>query len=163
MLKAAQNYITQIQEKYAECMYDLNYQWYFGYRGTALPQIDSNNYNDHKFASVDKDGNVIGYISYCTNDPANSCYNFGAISFNKGNIEFVRDIKQALDDIFYKYNFDRIEFCCFDGNPVLRNYRNFIKRHGGREIGIYKRCNRLMDGKLYDSVAFEILKEDYIK
>lgn len=162
MLKPAQNYVSQIQRKYIEHMYDIDYQWYYGHRGTAIPEIDNNNYNTYKFASVDKDDNVIGYISYCTNVSANSCNNFGIMSFDKGNLSFVKDVKQAIDDIFFKYNFNRLDFNCFVGNPALRGYRNFIRKYGGREVGVLRQCNRLMDGKLYDSVMFEILKEEYL-
>lgn len=161
MLKPAQLYKDNILTKYAEHMYDIDYQWYYGYRGTSLPHIGDNNYENYKFASVNKDNNVIGYISYCVNVSANSCNNFGIMSFEKGNLLFIMDVKQAIDDIFYKYNFNRIDFCCFDGNPALRGYRNFIKRYGGREVGIYKESNRLMDGNLYDSILFEILKKEY--
>lgn len=163
MLKSAQNYINQIHDKYSAHMYDIDYQWYFGYRGTELPGIEDHTYNNWRFASVDENDNVIGYISYSLNQSANGCTNFAAMSFDRGNLEFVRDIKQSIDDIFLKYNFDRLDFSCISGNPVLRNYRHFVAKHGGREVGTYRKCSKLLDGKLYDSVLFEILKEDYVK
>lgn len=161
MLRPAQNYVSEIQRKYIEHMYDINYQWYYGYSGTEVPCIPDNNYEKHWFASVNDKNEVIGIITYSINISSMSCCNFGIMSFDKGNLSFVRDIKQAIDDIFFKYNFNRLDFNCFVGNPALRGYRNFIKKYGGREVGVLRRCNRLMDGKLYDSVMFEILKEEY--
>lgn len=161
MLKPAQNYITEIKTKYADTMYDLNYQYYHADRWTSFPSISEDNCWKHQFASVDANNNVIGYISYSINLSAESCDNFTIISFDKGNLTFVRDIQQAVDDIFNKYNFNRLEFQCFVGNTALRGYRNFIKRYGGREVGTLKQVNKLIDGKLYDAVIFEILKEDY--
>ena len=46
-------------------------------------------------------------------------------------------------------------------NPAIRGYRNFIKKHGGRECGYYRQIARLQDGKLHDRVEFEILKEEW--
>lgn len=163
MIKPAQNYITEIQGKYAEHLYDIAYQWYYTYAGTRIPDIPDNNYNSHWFASVDSNNDVIGIITYSINEAARSCYNFGIMSFSRGNLQFLRDVKQVIDDIFYKYNFNRINFLCFADNPALRGYRHFIKKYGGREVGIYRQCNMLMDGKLHDAVIFEILKNDYIE
>lgn len=161
MIKPAQNYVSEIQKKYIERMFDINYQWYYGYPGTEVISIPDNTYDQHCFASVNGIGEVIGVISYSINISSMSCYNFGIMSFDKGNVSFVRDIKQVVDDIFFKYNFNRLEFNCFVGNPALRGYRNFIKKYSGREVGVLRQSNRLMDGKLYDSVLFEILKEEY--
>lgn len=163
MIKSALNFADEIKSKYAERMYDIDYQWYFGWRGTEIPKIEENSYNAYRFASVGKDGNVIGYICYDTNLSSNSCINFGIISFDRGNLNFVRDVRQAINDIFYKYNFNRIEFHCFDGNPALRGYRNFIKKFGGREVGRLRKAVKLLDGKLYDTIIFEILKSDIRK
>lgn len=52
---------------------------------------------------------------------------------------------------------NRISFRCYVDNPAIRGYRNFIRKHGGRECGYYRQNARLQDGKLHDSVEFEIL------
>lgn len=161
MLKPAILYKDKILENYSNILYDVRYQWYFSGQGTSLPNIQDNTYNRHCFASVDKNNNVVGFVTYGINSSANSCNNFGIISFDKGNIQFIRDVKQALNDIFYKYNFNRIDFYCFADNPALRGYRNFIKKYGGREVGFLQQSNRLLDGKLHDFIIFEILKSDY--
>lgn len=161
MIKPAILYKDNILTKYAEVMYDPAYQYYFGYPSSWLPNIPDNTENGHYFVSVDKDNNVIGYITYSINHLSKSCFNFGLISFDRGNITLIRDTYQVVDDIFNKYNFNRIEWNCFADNPAINGYRNFIKRCGGREVGYLKQTNVLMDQKLHDSVLFELMKEEY--
>ena len=162
MLRPALLYAEQLKEKEIETMYDIRYQYYNGSIGSYLHTLADNNDNVHEFVSVDEENKVIGLITYQINHSALSCYNFGIMSFDLGNIKFVRDIQQAINDIFYKYNFNRMDWCCFEDNPHIRGYRNFIKRVGGREIGYYKQSNRLMDGKLHNSVLFELTRDDYV-
>lgn len=161
MLKPAILYKEQLMEKYSEIMYNPEYQYYFGYPSSWLPNIPDNTENGHYFVSVDKNNNVIGYICYAINYLSKSCFNFGIISFNKNNITFGKDVYKTIYDIFNKYNFNRIEWNCFEDNPAIRGYRNFIKKCGGREVGYLKQTNVLMDQKLHDSILFEIMKEDF--
>lgn len=53
-----------------------------------------------------------------------------------------------------------MEWWGYKDNPAIKGYRKFIKRFGGRECGYMRQTSKLMDGKLHDSVMFEILKED---
>ena len=87
--------------------------------------------------------------------------NFGAISFDKGNVEFAKDLYQAICNVFEKYHMNRLSWGCFVENPAIRGYRNFIKKHGGRECAYYRQIAKLQDGKLHDSVEFEILAEEF--
>lgn len=165
MLKPAELYIDEINKLHMENWYNPDYMYYTG--GTCRYNLISNGsnndgeYRDHKFVSIDKNGKLIGYISYTPEWKAMSVNGFGAVSFDRGNIEFARDIYQAINDIFYKFNLNRIEFGCFDNNPALRGYRNFIKKFGGRECAHYRECTKLIDGKLHGYFEFEILKSEY--
>ena len=107
--------------------------------------------------SVDKNDNLIGYISYSVDWIAMSTDRFGIISFDKGNIMFGKDVYKAICDLFEVYHMNRISWCAYVDNPTIRGYRNFIKKHGGRECGYRRQNARLQDGKLHDSVEFEIL------
>lgn len=42
-------------------------------------------------------------------------------------------------------------------------YRKLIKKLGGREAGILKENKKLIDGKYYDEIIFEIFKDGYLK
>ena len=82
------------------------------------------------------------------------------ISYNKGNLEFIRDLHKVITDLFLVENFNRVEWWCFKDNPATRGYKKFIKRFGGRIAGeLHKSCV-FPDGSFHDTYIFEILKED---
>lgn len=163
MLKPAQLYADELKRKYVEVWYDPEYMYYSGWIGSSELNISENTYDSHNFASVDKNGNIIGYISYSVNYAAMNANNFGAISFDKGNLEFAKDLYQAICNVFEKYHMNRLSWGCFVENPAIRGYRNFIKKHGGRECAYYRQIAKLQDGKLHDSVEFEILEGEFKK
>ena len=63
--------------------------------------------------------------------------------------------------LFEKYRMNRIGWFAFADNPAVRGYRNFIKKHGGRECAYLRQISKLADGKLHDAVEFEILAEEF--
>ena len=163
MLKPAVMYEKQLYERSLKCIYNPRYMYYFsgaGQEGIRLP-------NEQKFGrylvSVDKDENVLGYIGYALDYETMTADQWGIICFEEnGSIEFAKDVYQAISDCFTKYGFERVAWCCYADNPALRGYKNFIKRYGGRISGYFRKCVRLMDGKLLDSVSFEIMKDEFI-
>jgi RimJ/RimL family protein N-acetyltransferase len=161
MLKPAQLYKEQLELKNTKTWYDTDYMYWNGSTGNHNINLPDNNYEWHCFVSVDKDENVIGFISYSINWTSVSADRFGIISFDKGNMTFVKDIYEAVCNIFEKYNINRIQWSCFADNPAIRGYRNFIKKHGGRECGYHHQIARLQDGKLHDDVEFEIMASEF--
>lgn len=161
MLKPAQLYKDRLYEEYVKTWYKPENIFYTGWTGDSIPEIPDNNYESHHFASVDENDNLIGYISYSVDWISLSANRFGIISFNKGSIIFVRDVYKAVCDLFEKYHMNRISWTAYVDNPAVRGYRNFIKRCGGRECGYSRQVVRLQDGKLHDSVEFEILASEF--
>ena len=163
MLKPAVMYEKQLYERSLKCIYNPRYMYYFsgpGQEGIHLP-------NEQKFGrylvSVDKDENVLGYIGYALDYETMTADQWGIICFEEnGSIGFAKDVYQAISDCFTKYGFERVAWCCYADNPALRGYKNFIKRYGGRISGYFRNCTRLLDGKLHDSVSFEIMKDEFI-
>lgn len=160
MLRPAQIYEEKLQKANIETWYDLKNQYWNGWCCANKIKLEDNNSEYHQFVSVDKDDNVIGYICYYVNWTTKSVCNFGMISFAKGNMQFITDLKKVVTDCFYKYSMNRLEFKAYADNPVIRCYRSYIKKYGGRECGYLRKDTMLMDGKLHDSVLFEILRED---
>lgn len=161
MLRPAQLYKEKLQEENIKSWYKLeNIFWNSGY-GDSQINIKEDNYDCHQFVSVDKKDNVIGYITYAVNWSAMSADRFGIISFDKGNVTFAKDIYSAICDLFEKYNMNRVSWFAYADNPAIRGYRNFIKKHGGRECAYYRQIARLQDGKLHDAISFEILAEEF--
>lgn len=161
MIKPAQLYKEEIKKKYIETWYNPEYMYYSGWSGSGEPDIPDNNYDSHHFVSVDNDGNILGYISYSVSFVTMSADRFGAISFDKGNMLFAKDLYQVIYDIFEKYHLNRLCWSCITDNPAIRGYRNFLKKHGGRECAYHRQICKLMDGKLHDDVEFEILAEEF--
>lgn len=163
MLKPAQLYKDELQKKNIETWYDQSYMYYHSGTGAYNIELSDNNCDKHQFVSVDKNDNVIGYISYRIDWQAMNADNFGIISYDKGNIEFARDCYRVVCDLFEKYHMNRIGWFAFSDNPAIRGYRNFIKKHGGRECAYLRQLAKLSDGKLHDAVQFEILAEEFRK
>lgn len=162
MLKPAQLYKERLEEENIKSWYQQENIYWTGTAGSELINLPDNNYESHCFVSVDKNDNILGYIAYAVDWSAMSADRFGIISYQKGNLEFVKDIYKAVCDLFLVYHMNRVSWCCYVDNPAIRGYRNFIKRHGGRECGYYRQVTKLLDGKLHDSIEFEILASEFI-
>lgn len=161
MLKPAQLYSTELNDKFTSSWYDISNIYYTGDTGFYDIELPDNNSNSHNFVSVDSDDNVIGYICYRVDWKSRSAYHFGIISFDKGNLEFIKDVMIAVDECFTKYNLNRVEWICYEDNPAIKMYKHFIKHHGGVQSAYHREVALLMDGKLHNSVEFEILKSEY--
>lgn len=160
MLKPAQLYKDKIQKLQWDIAYDLDYQYFNSDTGNFIYEFSNTNQDHHHFVSVDENDNVLGVISYGIYHLAKSADNFGFISFDRGNLIFIRDACQAVYDIFFKYGLERMGFHCFADNPAMRGYRKFIEKCGGRECGYKRNYIMLMDHKIHDQVEFEILKDE---
>ena len=162
MLKPAQLYKEALREKILESWYDMSNMYWYGSAGTELIEPPNDNYNKHCFVSLGANGDIIGYIAYNIDWQAMSADRWGIISFDKGRLEFVKDVYKAICDLFEIYHINRISWFAYVDNPAIRGYRNFIKKHGGRECGYYRQIAKLMDGNLHDAVEFEILAEEFV-
>lgn len=161
MLKPAQLYKDKLQEENIKTWYKPeNIFWSNG--GDAIIDLPENNYDRHCFVSVDVNDNVIGYIGYMVDWVAMSAYSFGIISYKKNSLVFADDLYKAICNLFNVYHMNRISWSAYEDNPAVRGYRNFIKKHGGRECGHYRQIVKLQDGKLHDSVEFEILAKEFV-
>lgn len=163
MLQPAQLYKEKLQEENIKSWYDQRNKYESGCPGFWEIEFLNNNYDAHQFVSVDKEDNVIGYIAYDIDWVTMSTKNFGIISYKKGSLDFIEDVYIAICNLFEVYHMNRITWTCFADNPAIRGYRNFIKKHGGKECGYQRECVLLQDGLLHDSVTFEILAREFKK
>ena len=158
MLKNAKNYEEEVKRKLRDTWYDPEYQYY--HSGSYFSDLEMNDDSHYYFVSCVGD-RIIGFLSYRINRAVNSVSQFGAISFEKGSATFARDVAQAIDDIFNKYHYNRLEWYCIDGNPVADYYLKFCKDHGGTVMAVEHECVRTLDGSIRDSIGFEILAKNY--
>lgn len=161
MLKPAYLYKDELQKKSIETWYDTECMFWNDGVGSSQINIQDNNYNCHQLVSVNRDNNVIGYITYNIDWTAMSANSFRIISFDKGNVLFAKDLYQTICDLFEKYHMNRIQWFAYTDNPAIKRYRNFIKKHGGVECAYHRQVIKLIDGKLHDSVGFEILAKEF--
>jgi hypothetical protein len=162
LLDNARKYAEEVNSKLMDTWYDDKYK-YYSYNWHSRVEMPDGDWNTMCFVSVDNNKNVLGYISYSLDRAVNSAHSFGAINFSDDKITFGKDLRQVIDDIFCKFNLQRMEFDVICGNPIEKSYDKMVAKYGGRVIGIRKRVATLMDNRLYDSKSYEILREDYLK
>jgi hypothetical protein len=163
LLDNARKYSEELKNKLMDTWYDEKYKYYYmggWHREFTLPEDD---WERMYFVSLDKNNNVIGYILYSLDRSVGSAYDFGAINFSDNKLTFGKDLCQAIDDIFCKFNMQRIEFNVVCGNPIERSYDRMVEKFGGRVVGTRKRAAKLLDNQIYDDKIYEILREDYLK
>lgn len=166
MLKLAYKYKEQLHNIYTDLLFDdnerLNYfvttNWFKYDLG-----IENESWNKLEFVSVDKNYNVIGFLRASIDRNIYSVSNLSIINFYDKNLIFSRDLRKFLLDLFEKYKFNKINFTVVIGNPIEKMYDKYIKKYGGRIVGIYKNEVLLIDNKFYDLKVYEIMRKDYEK
>lgn len=160
-LKLAQLYKGKLNEEHIKTWYNPDYIFWNGSMGNSMVQIPDNHKHICSFVSVDRKDNIIGYIAYTVDWFSQSADLIGIISYKKHNLQFVEDVYHVICDLFEVYHMNRISWFCFADNPAVRGYRNFIKKHGGRECGYHRQIIRMQDGFWHDIIDFEILAEEF--
>lgn len=183
MLKPAMAYKDQLDELFANVMYDDDYFLYMGYaHGHELPKIEPLD-NIYQWAIVSKTyeqncietgrgqfiyyndptrpiDKVIGYFAYRYRPETDTVYNFGLYSFDKGNPIVGHDVFKKMEELCYQHH--RVEWRVIDGNPVIRSYDKFCKRYGGNKITLHD-VVRDMKGFYRDEHIYEIVDKKIIR
>ena len=161
MIELAHKYSDELKLKLLECSLDPRYMYYFGEAGSYNFELGDNTVWRRDFVSVDKDGKLLGYIGYSISLSAGRAHSFGLISFDIGNLAFVRDAQKVFTDIFEKYHLNMISWTAYADNPVASSYRRMCEKFGGKEVAHERQVARLLDGQLHDSITWEISAEEY--
>lgn len=163
MLDLALNHEDELRKLFRTTWFSEKYMFYSGCNWYNEFSINNNNTDTaHQFVSLDKDGEIIGYIAYYIDREDNVVTNLGIINFRDDNKPtFGMDVGTTLRDIFEKFHFRKVMFYCVVGNPIESTYDSMIKKHNGRIVGIFKEEVRLFDGKYYDKKLYEILSKEY--
>ena len=161
MLDVAIKYEDELKEKLYDTWSNEKYKYWNYCTYYSDFEVKKETWEEHEFVSV-LDDEVIGYICYQINRPANYCYGLGIANFTDNKMTFGRDLGKALTDIFEKFQFNKLKFSVVIGNPIEKTYDKLIQRYGGRIVGIFRDDTRLIDGKLYDVKQYEILRSEYL-
>ena len=163
MLDLSIKYEEQLHYLLAKCSLDPYYMYWFGQGGYNYHALEKSTSTERNFVSLDKDGNIVGNISYYIDTTARRACSFGFISFDPGNSILIRDMYECIADIFEKYHMNTMSWCAYTDNPVINSYRRICKKLGGREVGVDRQVTVLLDGKLHDSTSFDVIKEEYFE
>ena len=85
------------------------------------------------------------------------------ISFIDYNPRFIQSVIKYLENILSQGYINRIEFFAYEDGPANKGYKKLVKKFGGKQVGKLTKNSRLLDGKLHDTVFYEVLREDYLK
>ena len=163
MLDIALKYKDELQKLYINTWHQDKYKYYHYNCYHSLPEFTDSTWNGHDFVSINDKGQIVGCIWYAIRRETNSVYNLCIINFTDDIITFGKDLRQALKDIFEKFNFHKLSYSVVIGNPVEKQYDKLTLKYGGRIVGVEKQDTKLFDNKYYDVKRYEILREDYMK
>lgn len=150
-----------LKDKFTSIWYNEKYQYYFnsGYRKRFRIAEDENSYR--QFVSVDKNGDVLGFICYGADFEIGLAYGFGAINFSNNKLIFGKDLAKVIDDIFCKFGFETLEWTVNIENPIKKSYDRFCRDCNGTWMLRHRR-NRKLNGEFCDEVLYEVIKEGYL-
>lgn len=163
MLDVANKYSEEIDELMMNTWYDEKYKFFYATNYRDKFGVKENNWDSHDFVSINKNGEIIGFIGYNIDRPSDYVSGLEIINFSNDKTTFGKDVGEVLTNIFTKFNYRKIEFSVVVGNPIEKSYDKLIHRYGGRIVGIYKQHVKLIDNKYYDEKMYEIFRDDYIK
>lgn len=161
MLKNAMLYKKELQNALIETWYDPKYQYFYGSDWRGIFEMNDDG-NRRDFVSVDKDGNLIGYIGYCIITRTRLATDFGIINFTDDVMTFGLDIRTAIDDAFMKFGIETIEFAMICGNPIEKSYDRIVSRAGGQCLCTQHARAQDLEGNLCDVKLYEITRAQYL-
>lgn len=167
MIELAIKYKDELERLWMDRALDDDAKWEFLGPEMGPPSFDEDDVigKSNSFVSVDpKTGKVLGEIGYTVNRITAQAHNFYCLRFYSegGNgFIFMKDMAQVVEDIFYKYNLNKLQFTVAVGNPAEKQWDTFVEKANGKIVGVFKEELCLADGRIYDEKIYEVLKRDY--
>lgn len=148
---------SEIEDKFKGTFYSDDMMYESGGMFNFTPDIkDEPDAGCFQYAIVDSEQKLIGYFAYTIDWYSSGAYNFGLISFDKGNCIIGRDVYTELLKLIDVYHLHRIEWRMVGGNPVERHYDKFCLRYNGTKH-IFRDVFKDNFGNYRDSIIYEIL------
>lgn len=136
MLKPAILYKEEIVKKSFELFYSKDYMYYMGTEECWPINIrDNSEYGEFQYAVLNKDEELVGYIAYRIDWHSLRAYNFGLISFKKGDLTVPKELDKILTDLI-EYT-HMIEWHAIADNPATKAYDHFMKKYNGCRYEIH--------------------------
>ena len=154
MLVPAILFKDQITSEFQRIYYTEDMMYLTGCLEQWSPDISTNpEEGKFDFAIVSND-KLIGYLSYRIDYYCSKAYNFGLLSFDRGNPVVGEELFNKMEELTKKLR--KIEWRMVGGNPVEKHYDKFCKKHGGNKH-ILKDSIRDMNGNYRDDIIYEII------
>ena len=154
MLVPAALYKEEITKEFKKLYYTEDMMFETGCLENWYPNIkDTPDEGQFDYAIV-SDDKLIGYLSYRVDYYCSKAYNFGLMSFDRGNPIIGRDLFNTMDNLVHRFH--RVEWRMVGGNPVERHYDKFLRRYNGTKQ-ILKDAVKDRDGHYHDDIIYEIL------
>jgi len=162
MLDIANKYEEKLQLLFANIAFDDKYKFLTGSSYRDKYKTSDSTWQKHEFVSI-HNKEIMGYLQYSLDRVSNIAFGMQIVNFKNPNIIFANDLKKFLTDIFEKFQFRKLKFAVYVGNPIEKSYDKICKKYGGRVVGTYKQDDKLIDGNYYDYKMYEIMRDDYLK
>lgn len=157
MLVPAILYRDKIEREFQKRYYTRDMLFETGCLGQWTPEI-SDNPDDGRFDfAIVSNNKLIGYFSYQVDYYVSKAYNFGLMSFDRGNPVVGKDVFEKLEELTSTLH--RVEWRMVGGNPAERSYDKFCRKHNGSKH-VLKDSIRDATGNYCDDVIYEIMNSD---
>jgi hypothetical protein len=164
MLEQAGPYTQEINKIFQKISIDPKYKYYnIGYASLDVSP-DKDTWSYHEFVSIDKFGDVKGFMRLSINRMSHIVYELSVFSVEDEKFTniFSKDIKELFMKIFCQYKYNKVKFKCVVGSPHEKTYDSFIKRYGGEIVGIFKKDVALEDNTIHDMKHYEIHRDQFL-
>ena len=140
-----------------------DYLWGGSYANFCM-DCKEDNYYKHQWVNLDSNRNIVGYMEADINRSAYYISSLMMVNFKKGwNPTFARDMKEMFLRLFYRYNYNKVNFDVVTRSRNEKIYDKFISRYGGRIVGTFHNHRAMQNGEIRDLKQYEIEKDDFTK
>lgn len=156
MLVPAILYKEQIKTEFQKRFYTMDMLYEIGCNSQWCPDIsDEPEEGVFEYAIINGRGKLIGYLSYQVDYYSSNAYNFGLMSFDRGNPIIGKVLFEKMEELVSTMH--RVEWRMIGGNPVERHYDRFCAKYGGAKYILHDSV-RDKNGKYHDNVVYEIIR-----
>jgi len=169
MLKRAILHKDALQKKFIETWDNPAYRFYDTMSYRTSYAISDSDWNRVEYVSVDKEDNIIGFLSANYDRDAAYISGIGILNFvsHEANVSrekrmnaskvFASDIRRFIKTII-RPDMRSIRIGVVVGNPALPRYFDLLKRSKYNWVceSYHVQVDKLMDGSYYDSVSLRI-------
>lgn len=161
MLKIAYFYKDRLQDWLKDNIEsDIFYYYFIHCNKYDEFDISPNDKNKIQYVSVNKNDDIIGYMSAVLDRNTNSVQEVPVVRIGNQTTQFGIDLLRFFDKL-YEFGVQKCKFTSVVGSEMQLMLETMVEKIGGRKIGVLKRDCRLRDGSLADVKLFEVTREEY--